>query len=86
MTDRRWNAQSLVVGLLLGACAMFALGQAPAAQQEQPFQITAVSEARGEQPPRTSVYVLEHRTGHVVEYRRGADNQWQRTPAFQISR
>ena len=88
MLTRHLDGQSLVIGLLIGAGGMLALGQAPANQQQQerPFQISAVSEARGGGAAQTSVYVLEHRTGQVVEYRRGNDGQWQRTPAFQISR
>ena len=87
MIKRHLDAKSLVIGLLMGVCAMLALGQAPAnQQQDRPFQIAAVSEARVGGVPQTSVFVLEHRTGQVIEYRRGNDGQWQRTPAFQISR
>ena len=87
MLRHHLDGKSLGIGLLLGVCAMLALGQAPANQQaDRPFQITATSESRGADGWRTSVYVLEHRTGQVVEYRRGNDGQWQRTPAFQISR
>jgi hypothetical protein len=84
----RIDARSLVIGLLLGACALLSLGQAPAANPHdgERFQITGVATTDRNGQVRTSIYVLEHRTGQVAEYARGADNQWQRLPAFQISR
>jgi hypothetical protein len=86
MVTRQLDWRSLTIGLLLGVCAMLALGQAAANdRRDQAFQITAASEPRAGGAPQTSVYVLVHRTGQVIEYRRGNDNQWQRTPAFQIS-
>ena len=87
MVRQHLEWKSLTIGLLLGVCAMLALGQAAAnQQQERAFEISAVSESKAGGVPQTSVFVLEHRTGQVIEYRRGNDGQWQRTPAFQISR
>ena len=87
MVTRRLDWKSLTIGFLLGVFAMLALGQAAAnQQQERAFDISAVSEVKAGGVPQTSVFVLEHRTGQVIEYRRGNDGQWQRTPAFQISR
>jgi hypothetical protein len=81
----RFDAKTLVIGLLLGACATLSLGQA-VAEQEPRFEITGVATTDKAGASQTSIYVLEHRTGQIVEYKKAADNQWQRTPAFQINR